>query len=134
MSNIMRKMNTFSDYTIKVVLSDSLAEETKKVVWMLRNEPSNPESGARAVELLREATAVNMRFYFTEPAQRLNVGAVSVKLLVAGTNTVIKLISSVGHRLIKKLSHQQLGHVADFVEEHLLAHHALSCTHSLISS
>ncbi|MCG8669315.1 MAG: hypothetical protein MI867_07855 [Pseudomonadales bacterium] len=119
----MEKMNVYSDYTIKILLSDLLAEETKKVVWMLRNEPDNPQSGIKAVELLREAAEVNLKFYFTEPAKELNVGSVGIKLLAAGANTVVKLISSVGHRLVKKLSHEQLGLVADFVEEHLLSHH-----------
>lgn len=118
----MTKQDTHSDYTIKILLSDALSEETKKVVWMLRHEPDNPASGHRAVELLREATEVNLKFYFTDPAKELKVGAVGLKLLVAGANTVIKLISSVGHRLVKKLDHQQLGHIADFVEEHLLGH------------
>lgn len=116
----MNSVNSHSDYTIKILLSDSLAEETKKVVWMLRNEPHNPQSGIKAVELLRDAAEVNLRFYFTDPAKQLNVGSVGIKLLVAGANTVLKLISTVGHRLVKKLSKEQLGHIADFVEEHLL--------------
>jgi hypothetical protein len=116
----MTKINTHSDYTIKIMLSDSLTKETEKVVWMLRNEPDNPKSGQRAVELLREATEVNLKFYFTDPAKELKVGTVGLKLLVAGANTVIKLISSVGPRLVKKLDPKQLGHFADFVEEHLL--------------
>lgn len=118
----MKKINDYTDYTIKIVLSESLSEETKKVVWMLRHEPHNPKSGANAVELLRQAAEVNLRFYFTEPAKDLKVGTVGLKLLVTGANTILKLISSIGHRLVKKLSHEQLGLIADFVEEHLLHH------------
>jgi len=118
----MTTTSTSSDFKINILLSDALYDETQKVVWMLRHEPHNPQSGIKAVELLREATEVNLAFYFTEPAKRLKLGVVGVKLLVAGANTVLKLISSLGHRLVKKLSEEQLSLIADFVEAELLSH------------
>ena len=111
----MDKKGPYSDYTIKILLSESLAKETQRVVWLLRNEPHNPQSGIQAVDLLREAAEINLRFYFTDPAKALNAGSVSIKVLIAGVNTVIKLMSSIGYRFVNKLSVEQLGLIADFV-------------------
>ena len=117
----IEKTNSHSDYTIKVVLSESLAEETRKVVRLLRNEPKNSETGKKAIHLLRQAAEVNLSFYFTEPAKQLNIGSIGIKLLNMGANTILKLISSVGHKIVHRLSEEQFSQIADFVEMHLLA-------------
>ena len=118
MSTTIRNDNTTD--VIKILLSDSLAEKTEDVVWLLRNEPNNSESSSKAINLLRDAAEVNIHFYFTEPAKQINIGAFGVKLITMGVNTILKLISSVGHKIVKRLSAEQLGEIADFVEKHLL--------------
>ncbi len=112
--------NTYSGYIIKIVLSESLSDGTEDIVWRLRNEPNNPESGKKAADLLSKAFEENLHFYFIQPAKELKMGSIGMKILTSGINTISKLISSVAHRIVKKLSPDQLGYVADFVEEHLL--------------
>ena len=118
MSTIIRNDN--SNDVIKILLSESLAQKTEDVVWLLRNEPKNAESSTKAVNLLRDAAEVNIHFYFTEPAKQINIGAIGIKLITMGVNTILKLISSVGNKIVKRLSAEQLGEIADFVEQHLL--------------
>ena len=114
--------NNSSNDIVKIELSESLTKKTEDVVWLLRNEPDKAESSIKAINLLRDAAEVNIHFYFTEPAKQINIGTIGIKLITMGVNTILKLISSVGHKIVKRLSAEQLGQIADFVELHLLSH------------
>lgn len=112
--------NKNSNDIIKILLSNSLAKKTEEVVWLLRNEPEKSESSRKAIQLLLDAAEVNIHFYFTEPAKQIKIGSIGIKLINMGVNTILKLISSVGNKIVKRLSADQLGQIADFVELHLL--------------
>jgi len=111
-------------YVVGIRLSEPLAQETREVVRLLREAPDEPATRNRAVELLWEAAEANLDFYFLIPAHQLKVGSWAIRLLNMGTRTVLRLITSVGHRIVARLSAAQLRYVADFVEEQLLADNA----------
>ena len=108
------------NYKVTILLHDTLAAETQAVVWLLRNRPDQRSSVTRAVNLLHDAVQVNLDHYFIEPARQLKIGPLGLRMLQMGTNTILKVIPSIGHKLGPRLSAEQLHFIADFIEEQLL--------------
>lgn len=108
------------DYVGKVLLSEPLAEEVRELIRQIRENPESEDVRKRAIELTHEAVETNLNYYILIPARQLRLHSVGIKLLNLVVVTVLKLIPSVGHRVIGRLTPEQMEHVADLVEEQLL--------------
>ena len=108
------------EYVAGIVLTKAMSDEVRELIAEMRYDPESEYVRKRAIELTHEAVETNLNFYLQIPARELGLHAVGIGLLNMVTATVLKLTTSVGNRLIHRLTPEQMNNVADFVEEQLL--------------
>ena len=118
----MNPINTHSDYTVDLLLSVKLEAKLQEVIYLLRNQPENPETKTKAIHLLSVAVEDNLDHYFTKPAAELKLSRLGTTALNMGLSTINKLTHSVGHKILKKADKEQMRAISDFLETNLLKH------------
>ena len=122
----MNPINTHKDYTVDLLLSPKLEVELIEVIYLLRNQPENPATKKKAINLLTNAVEDNLDHYFTKPAAELKISRLGVTALNMGLSTINKLTHSVGNKILKKADKEQMGAISDFLEINLLKHSKVS--------
>lgn len=122
----MIPINTHKDYTVDLLLSPKLEVELIEVIYLLRNQPDNPATKKKAINLLTNAVEDNLDHYFTKPAAELKISRLGITALNMGLSTINKLTHSVGNKILKKADKEQMGAISDFLEINLLKHSKVS--------
>ena len=77
----MNPINTHKDYTVDLLLSPKLEVELIEVIYLLRNQPDNPATKKKAINLLTNAVEDNLDHYFTKPAAELKISRLGITAL-----------------------------------------------------
>ncbi len=122
----MNPINSHKDYTVDLLLSAKLEVELIEVIYLLRNQPENPDTKKKAIDLLTKSVEDNLDHYFTKPAAELKLSRLGTTALNMGLSTINKLTHSVGHKILKKADKEQMRAISDFLEINLLKHSKVS--------
>ena len=101
-------------------LAPELAEETRRVIEQLRDDPNHKEHVAALVDLVLRLTDVGLREFYVRPLEDAKSGTLALGTAKIGISTAKRGISVVVNKLIKGMNETQLRSIADSMEDLLV--------------
>jgi Tfp pilus assembly protein PilO len=97
-------------------LSPELAANIQQHLATIRDAPTDKQSRRLFADLISAMTAESMAFYFHQPMDIIQAGAITRKFVSIGVSGSIKMVSTMGKKAVSSLSAEQMLQLCDFLQ------------------
>ena len=96
-----------------------MASEVLRIVDDIRGDRMQPGEAEQLVDLIGRMTEAVMRHFFVTPTRAIGLGAGLRGVVELGVNSSVKTLRYGLKKVIPKLNREQLGQLAQFLDESL---------------